>query len=167
MSFNLYITRIPLEIQWELEDKYDAKNNITLDEWISYVNNYEDMRLDGYSVAELGDNTQLVANDPSMAVWLAHPDKELTAWIWLDDSGMITVKNPDNAMSRQLFVIAEAFNAIVQYEDGETFNKNGYFIDNQGNIISPNACLYDPNKYNSQTSQSEIPIKADPWWKFW
>lgn len=161
MGVNFHITRISIETQWELEDKYDAKSNITMEQWIKYIDDNNEMRLDGYASADLGKGQRLTCYDPSMAVWLAHPDKAITAWIWLEDSGMITVKNPDEAMIKQLFIIANEFNAVVQDENGETYNKDGYIIDNQQNIITPHINLF---KINNITTPI---IKSKPWWKFW
>ncbi|MER2471633.1 hypothetical protein [Photorhabdus laumondii] len=143
MGYDVHVTRIPVSEFFELEDNYDETKNISFEEWIDYINQDAEMRHDGFAIATLSDGTEFGCSDPSIAVWVDHPDKNITQWIWLSN-GMVTVKNPDEYMLKKLHLIAKNLNGVVQDQDG-------YNLDEKGNFI-----LSEEDK-----------IRPKPWWKFW
>ncbi|PHM47621.1 hypothetical protein [Xenorhabdus sp. KK7.4] len=146
MGFNVHITRVDLNDYYDDPDRYsDESANISMQEWIDYINQDDEMRLDGYAEALFSNGETLICVDESMAVWTQHPDQSITSWFWLDD-GMITAKNPDSHMIKKMHSIAKTLNAKVQGEDC-------YDIDKEGKpIIPPEGLSFRELK---------------PWWKFW
>ena len=119
MGYDLHITRRSF---WPLRD-----NDITLDEWLAVVANDPEMRLDSFAEAPLPDGQVLRTEDPTLAVWTAHPRHGVDgfmAWMWLSD-GNIDAKNPDEEVRRKLWRLAQALNARVQGDDGEFYNEFG------------------------------------------
>ncbi|WP_118984861.1 hypothetical protein [Photorhabdus sp. CRCIA-P01] len=143
MGYDVHVTRIPISEIFELEDNYNETKNISFEEWIDYINQDAEMRHDGFATTTLSDGTEFGCSDPSIAVWFAHPDKNITQWVWLSN-GMVTVKNPDEYMLKKLHLIAKKLNGSVQDQDG-------YNLDEEGNFIL--------------SEEDKIPPK--PWWKFW
>jgi hypothetical protein len=102
MGYDLHITRRP---EWSDE----GGPEITLEEWMAYVNSREELRTDA-------------DNGPTDFLWTAHPKEPWPLW-W--DRGEIYTKNPDEFTLRKLAAIAEQLNATMQGDDGEVYRADG------------------------------------------
>jgi hypothetical protein len=143
MGYDVHITR---KNNW-FDDEGDE---ITLSEWLAYLHADPEMRLDGFAGAKLADGAVLRAVNPSMAVWVQHPqhgNHEGMAWIWLS-SGNIQAKNPDEHTLRKMWQIAQKLGARVQGDEDE-------FYDATGSIVAE--------------KKSELLLKSNEkhWWQFW
>jgi hypothetical protein len=95
---------------------------ITLNEWLAYVEEDPEMRLDKVAVAQLEDGEFLAYENEGLAVWTAysgHDPNGNMAWFDYRD-GEIAVKNPDDEIINKMKTIAERFGATVMGDDGET-----------------------------------------------
>ncbi len=64
MGYDIHITR---KAEW-----FDEQgNDITLDEWLEFVNSSSDMRLDGYAQAQTPNGTLRVESE-GLSVWLGY-----------------------------------------------------------------------------------------------
>lgn len=120
MGYELHITR---KKEWFSED--DAP--ITLDEWIAYVKNDPEMRLDGFAEAQLEDGSVFRTEDPSLAVWVAYSRDGVDgghAWMW-HGGGNIQAKNPDREIVAKMWRIAQRFGARVVGDEGEEYGADG------------------------------------------
>ena len=150
MGYDVHVTR---KKDWS--DK--SGEEISLTEWLAHVEGDPELRLDGYAEAGLGNGGVLHVDDPSMAVWIAHPEhgvRDGMAWIWLSH-GNLQAKNPDGPMLKKLWDIAQLLDAKVQGDDGELY-------DSAGSIIS------DEVDADTVVSVSEQPQpRQKPWWRIW
>jgi len=124
--------------------------SIALAEWLTFVQADSEMRLDGFAEANLGDGSVLRTEDPSLAVWFAHPERgnrNGLAWLWLS-GGNVQAKNPDVHTLKKMWTIAQALGAKVQGDDGELYESTGQTIPGQS---QPDA---------------SVP-KGKPWWRLW
>jgi hypothetical protein len=143
MGYDVHITR---KTNWHDE----AGPDITLEEWLSYVEIDPDLRLDGYAEAALTNGATLRTEDPSMVVWVGHPkhgNRNGMAWIWLSQ-GNVDAKNPDEPTLRKMWTIAQALDAKLQGDDEELYDSSGAPIPEDVETISPQ------------------PV-TKPWWRFW
>ena len=102
MGYDLHITRRP---EWSDDDGPE----ITLEEWLAYVNSDEELWLDA-------------DNGLTGFLWTGRPQEPWPLW-W--DRGEIYAKNPDEFTIRKLAAIAEQLNAKVQGDDGEVYRADG------------------------------------------
>lgn len=147
MGYEVHITR---KANW-LDDEGPA---ISLEEWKSYIASDPDMRLDGYAEAPVGNGHVLRVEDEGLAVWTAHPNNGVNhnmAWFH-PSSGGIAAKNPDAAILRKMYEIAQALGARVVGDEEEEYGPDG-------EIIAPN----DASTEDAAT-ESEAPARR--WWKF-
>jgi hypothetical protein len=103
---------------------------ISLDEWLALVRDDPELRLDGFAIAPLPDGGAICADEPSMAVWIAHPEHGQRigmAWIW-HSRGNIVAKNPDEAMRCKMWKLAQRLNARVQGDELELYGADGQVI---------------------------------------
>lgn len=141
MGYDIHITR---RAEWCGE----GEPEISLAEWLAYVENDPEIRLDGYAQADLQDGSVLRIDDPSMAVWVAHPDHgDGVAWIWWS-RGNVQAKNPDEPTLRKMWAIAQAFGAKVQGDEGELYDSVGRMIPQ------------DSPAHKAMPAQK-------PWWRIW
>ncbi len=143
MGYDIHITR---KTNWFEEDQ----PSISLAEWLSYVQRDPDMRLDGHAEAILGDGSVLRTEDPSLAVWVAHPEhgkRNGHAWLWLS-LGNVQAKNPDEPTLRKMWAIAQALQARAQGDDGELYDSVGQVVPRDDQRETPPSC-------------------AKPWWRLW
>jgi hypothetical protein len=127
MSYNLHITR---------KKNYTDETgpDITADEWLAYVANDPELRLDP-------DNGPYFVQ---IGKWSEFPQ----AWLdWLD--GQIHAKNPDPPIIVKMLQIATALDASVQGDDGEIYledpDKKGEFMVEQPTDRCP---PFDPAPWN-------------------
>lgn len=108
MGYDIHITR--------RQDWSDSEGPaVSLAGWLAYVEADPEMRLDGYAEAELTDGSVLRAEDPSMAVWVEHPQhgkRDGLAWMWWSH-GNVLAKNPDEDTLRKMWRIAQSLGAKV------------------------------------------------------
>ena len=123
MGYDLHITR---KKNWDgFED--ESGPEIRFDEWIAVVDADRDMRLDGFCEIRLPNGKMFRHSDPSITVWTAwshHGKAGDIAWFELKN-GNVVVKNPDREIRRKMWRIARAFNAKVQGDDNEFYDRFG------------------------------------------
>jgi len=145
MGYDLHITR--------KEDWADTETaDISIEEWLSYVNSDEELVLtNGYDI-KIGSETEF-QNRPGYCEWNAHPtEKEPNARPWFSYwEGSIYTKNPDAPTIRKMMQIASALNAKVQGDEGELYTEE-YLAELE-------------SAEEGKTSSIQQEKKA--WWKFW
>lgn len=115
MGYDLHITRAP---HWSESDSYP----IALDEWLRYVANDPEMRLDNFAEAEVEGDVLRVESE-GLVVWTAYSCHGVggnMAWFtfW---RGCVMVKNPDREIIGKMKRIAEALRAQVIGDEGELY----------------------------------------------
>lgn len=116
MGYDLTITRCDPE-----DDQCSA--NIGLEEWLEYVRSDREFRLDGFAEAKLSGKEVLRMEAEGLAVWIkysGHDEEGNKAWFHYFD-GEISVKNPDEEIIQKMCSIAEALQANVYGDDGESY----------------------------------------------
>ncbi|MBI2082692.1 MAG: hypothetical protein HYT76_03900 [Deltaproteobacteria bacterium] len=115
MGFDVHITR--------KDDWFDKTNNISLQEWVEYLEKDPEMQL-------IDQDKKLPAalfKGDGRATWIAHPNSsnsdEPVIFKYL--SGNITVFKPDQEILKKMFRIAEALKAKVQGNECEIYGKDG------------------------------------------
>jgi hypothetical protein len=116
MGYDVHITRAA---NW-----LDAEATpIPLPEWLKYVEDDPEMRLDGVAVARINKRPGLATASPGIAVWTAYSGHDETgnmAWFtWR--KGCVTVKNPDDKILAKMKAIAALLDALVTGDDGEQY----------------------------------------------
>src|SRR5215467_2831013 len=118
MGYDLHITR--------REDWADREvSEISLEEWLSYVDSDKELELtNGYDL-KIGSETQF-QDRPGFCEWNGHPtEKEPNSRPWFDYwKGCIDTKNPDVPTIRKMMRMASALNAKVQGDDGEIYTES-------------------------------------------
>jgi hypothetical protein len=105
---DLHVTRRP---SW-----WEDGNDISLDEWLVYVEGDPELTLTGFVVAQMPDGKALRIESPGMTRW----DAERGCCGWFDhNDGSITVASPEPDQVAKALSIAEYFGARVQGENGE------------------------------------------------
>ena len=142
MGYDVHITKAA--------DWVDSSENpITLEEWLSFVENDPEMRHDGYAEAESPDGDMIRYENEGLSVWIRYTKHRYDGGMaWFDyGEGNITVKNPDSEILAKMYKIAQEFGAIVQGDEGEIYDANG--------------------QSNCQETKDSIVTKKKPWWKLW
>ena len=120
MGYDVHITR--------KEDWSDEQGpSISREEWLGYVETDKSMRLDREAVVENAQGEAFSVQDETLAVWTEWTGREEgknEAWMWLGH-GNVMAKNPDEAMLRKMFLIADAMAGKLQGDDGEVYNSIG------------------------------------------
>jgi hypothetical protein len=98
MGYELHIVR---KNDW---NNFDEESVITLNEWLSYINNDSEL--------EPTNSNDIKAGEEQLFPWFAY---------W---QGCISTKNPDNETVLKMLTIAEKLNAKVQGDDGEFYEEN-------------------------------------------
>lgn len=121
MGYDVHITR---RAEWCGEEELP----IWLEEWLTLVDADPDLRLDGYAEAELPDGSVFGVEEPSLAVWTAHPDPARSlVWIW-HNSGNVVAKDPDEFTRQKMWQIAQRLHARVQGDELELYGPDGRMI---------------------------------------
>jgi hypothetical protein len=133
-------------------DDLDEQSNISLDEWLAYVESDKELELtNGYQIKVPGV-TDTFQNVPGFCNWTAHSTKKRDELPWFDYGyGSITAKYPDDETIRKMIEIAEKLNAKVQGDDSEFYDLN-YFQNKEG---------------EGPSGEVESSVNKKPWWKFW
>lgn len=142
MGYNLYVTR---KDEWF--DEHGPE--IGMDEWVALVNGDPLMEMRSEAVAELEGGAQLVARDPTMAVWLDNAS-EVRMWFYLFE-GNVVGKNPQPAALAKMHAISEVLDARLLGDEGEMYNASG----------TASYLEFD----TLQTHRAGTTVR--PWWKFW
>jgi len=116
MGYDLHITRAS---DWTESNSCP----ITLPEWLGYVEEDPEMRLDNVAIARVDGQPVLAYENQGLAVWTAyskHTPEGNMAWFDYRD-GEIVVKNPDEEILAKMKEIAAYFGATVMGDEGETY----------------------------------------------
>lgn len=103
----------------------DRGPEITLREWAAYIERDPEMRLDGFIELPLPSGELLRIEDPSIAVWAAHPEFPDSASLRLSTLGNVTVTNPDHVFVQKMWRIAHSLRARVIGDEHETYGADG------------------------------------------
>jgi len=120
MGYDVHITR--------KENWFDESGpRIDIDEWEAVVLSDPDMRLDGYASAVVGNGSVLRIESNGLAVWTAYAGNGIDGnMAWLDfRQGNIVVKNPDGAILRKMWLLAQRLDAKVQGDECEAYGEDG------------------------------------------
>jgi len=120
MGYEVHITR---KDQWFDE----AGPSISLDDWLDYVKNDPEMRLDGFAEAVTSDGHVIRTENPDIAVWIAysgHEEDGNMAW-FSHFRNKVSVKNPDKEILQKMHRIATTLVAHVQGDEGEIYDASG------------------------------------------
>ncbi|MEM6757096.1 MAG: hypothetical protein AAF586_08010 [Planctomycetota bacterium] len=132
MGYDIHITRA--------RDWFEAYDNpdvaISAEEWLVYVENDPDLDLAGY-------------NGLYFAIWSGECEYEEPWFDWSE--GVISTKNPDDAILDKAVDIAKQLNAKVQGDDGEVYLGGG-----RNNFIREED---EPSKTTIAESHQR------PWWR--
>ncbi|MFT3932561.1 MAG: hypothetical protein QM726_03005 [Chitinophagaceae bacterium] len=126
MGYELHIIRL------NDYDNEDEISNITLSEWINYVEADNELNLtNGYN-SKFPGQPDIWNESPGFCKWIGHPDAKEESIPWLDfNRGSISAKYPDKHTIGKMIKIAQALNAKVIGDDGEywdeTYFTNGGF----------------------------------------
>jgi hypothetical protein len=116
MGYDVHITRAI-----ELSDSKDTP--ITIEEWLQYVQQDPEMRLDGYAKATTPKGDTLRIESEGLCVWKGysgHGRDGNMAWFYYYD-GCVIVKNPDDEILIKMKSIAESLAANVIGDEGEFY----------------------------------------------
>lgn len=145
MGYELHITR---REHWADTEATD----ISMDEWLAYVNSDTELELTNGYDTKIGAETSH-QDSPGFCKWNAHPtEKEANSRPWFAYwKGSIDTKNPDTPTIRKMMQMASALNAKVQGDDGEFYTEE-----------------YLTEMENAEVQKSSAKQQAvKPWWKFW
>lgn len=145
MGYELYITR---QNDWFEKDQLFE---ISLEEWINYVKNDPEMRLDGFAQIEVQNGEILRIDNEGISVWIKYSGEGIGqnhAWFSYYH-GNIIVKNPNQEIINKMCDIASTLNAKVQGDNGELYEKAPFL----------NRRLEEIN--------DTWTIQKKPWWKIW
>lgn len=149
MGYDFHVTR---KEYWA-----DDAPEITLEEWLAFVDRDPELRQDGYAEAPLGNGKILRIDSEDICVWTAYSggaSGKDTSWItW--GTGNIVAKNPDLEIRQKLWRIAQAFDAKVQGDDGELYDEDGEMIKEEMPPAEGGSAPSAPGAHKR------------PWWKFW
>ena len=145
MGYDVHITR---KDEWFSEEGEE----ISLKEWTDFVNSSSDMRLKGFAEAKTPSGTLRIESE-GLSVWLdnsGHDEDGIKAWFGHAE-GNIEVKSPDEEILKKMFQIAQVFDAKVQGDEGEIYDKDG-------------NSNWQALRANDEIAEA-TPIKK--WWQFW
>lgn len=112
MVREVYITR---KKEWF---ESGSENNIPMDDWMAFVKNDPDMRLDNFTMVKLENGEMFKYDNPGTAVFLHRKCGEMDTCeiVFEYISGNIRVNDPDNDTMEKIKHIAYKLNAHVQAE---------------------------------------------------
>jgi hypothetical protein len=143
MGYDLHITR---KAEW-----CDATPEITLNEWLAYVDGDPEMRHEGVAETIVGGGQILRMGGEGICVWTAYSGDREGDMSWLVWSqGNIVAKNPDQEIRRKMWAIAQFFRAQVQGDEMELYGEDGE--------IGENLPI--------ESATSSVSTKRS-WWRIW
>ena len=139
MGYDLHVTR---------KDGWSdlGGDDITLEEWLAYIEADSSMRFDGFAEATTTGGGTLRVESPGLAVWVEYSGHGVNgnmAWFDLRERGGVVVKNPDVEIRGKMYQIAQALGAKVQGDEGEEYGVSGMETTTAGDASS-----------------------SRPWWRF-
>lgn len=116
MGYDVHITRAE---DWT--ESHDFP--IPLHEWLAYVRDDGEMRLDRVAIATIKGEPVLAYENDGLAVWLAYSKhQESGNMAWFDHrDGCVVVKNPDDEILAKMKAIATKIKARVIGDEGEEY----------------------------------------------
>lgn len=128
MGYDLHITR---RSYWAGDEDDVPANGLTLNDWLTYARKDPSLRVVESGAAEisLSDGSKLRIKSSGLMAWIVPGrDPEIErGWFHYRD-GRVGVKNPDNAMIRKMWAIAQALGARVQGDEGESYAADSEMI---------------------------------------
>ena len=136
-------------------DNYEEESNISLDEWLRYVESDSELELaNGYQI-KIPGMQDTFQNVPGFCNWTGHTLKRGDEQRWFDYGfGSISAKYPDDETISKMIKIANTLNGRVEGDDGEIYDES-YFQNK--NIL----------ERVESSSVPKLPLNKKPWWKFW
>ena len=115
MGYDVHITRAA---EWSESESVP----ISLAEWLDYVANDPEMRLDNFAEAVVSGRVLRYEN-VGLAVWTSYPGRAAGGRPpWFDyRSGRVVVKNPDDMILDKMREIASALDGRVVGDEGELY----------------------------------------------
>lgn len=93
--------------------------DITESEWRALVEDDPEMRLSGFAEHVLSSGDVLRYENPNLAEWLGHPEREL---VWFDfRRNQVIVKDSDEPTLAKMLQVARRLGAGVQGDDSESY----------------------------------------------
>jgi hypothetical protein len=116
MGYGVHITRAA---DWTESESCP----ITLKEWLAYVEEDPEMRLDNVAVGRVESEPVIAYENEGLAVWTAYSGNDPNGnMAWFDyRDGEIVVKNPDDEILAKMKQVAAHFGAAEMGDDGETY----------------------------------------------
>jgi hypothetical protein len=146
MGYELHIAR---KSDWEA----DEDSNISLEEWLSYVDKDQELKLTNGFQMNIPNVDTSWKDSPGFCQWTAHPNANNDTLPWFDYwRGSISTKYPDDFTIKKMVQIAQSLNAKVQGDDGEFYDES-YF--------------QEKSEQEEPTSISTVRNQKKPWWKIW
>ena len=144
MGYELHITR---RESWFEDDG----NDITLEEWVNYVNSDNELVLTNGYLTKVPGIIDTFQNVPGFCEWLNHSKKAREDKPWFDyQDGVVSAKYPDEETVHKMVRIANKLNANVQGDDGEIYDET-----------------YTDSPISTKNEHSINASIHKPWWKFW
>ncbi|KLU26402.1 hypothetical protein EOS_09690 [Caballeronia mineralivorans PML1(12)] len=120
MGYDVHITR--------KENWFDESGpQIDIEEWKALVESDSSMRLDGFASVDLKNGATLRVESEGLAVWVAYEKSGVGGnMAWFDfRKGNVVVKNPDGAILRKMWQLAQELGAKVQGDECELYGADG------------------------------------------
>ena len=136
-------------------DDYEEESNITLEEWLKYVESDSELELtNGYQIKIPGVQ-HTFQNVPGFCNWIGHTMKRGDEQPWFDYGfGSITTKYPDDETIGKMIKIANKLNGRIEGDDGEIYDES-YLLNEDG------------LKRVELSTVLKQPMNKKPWWKLW
>ncbi len=118
MGYNIHITR--------QEEWYDEVPElcITIEEWVNYVANDPDMRLDNHAFVKTTSGEDFGVISEGLSVWTKYSRNGIDGgYAWFSyEAGNIDVKNPDDEILGKMYEIAVILGARLVGDEGEEYH---------------------------------------------
>jgi hypothetical protein len=140
VGYDVHITRAE---EWTDSEKWP----ISREDWLAYVEQDPEMRLDCAAETTTTEGETLRYESAGLAVWTAYSGHGVNGnMAWFDyREGRVVVKNPDDQILGKMVEIARDLDANVQGDDGERYD--------------------DPGTIKTSTASPERVRSATPWWR--
>jgi hypothetical protein len=128
-------------------------SKISLNEWIKIINEDSEFELVSDFNVELPEGGSLTTEIPNSGLW-----KKDIAFVYDQEVGTITVKNPDIVVIKKMISISLKMNATVIGDENEIYDST--YIEKE-----KNSSNIDLNDYKNIKTRLYNPNKK--WWQFW
>lgn len=138
-------------------DNDEEESNITLDEWLTYAANDEELELTNGFSTNFPIIEPVWQDAPGFCYWQGHSRADADYIPWFDYGyGSISTKNPDKETIEKMINISLVLNAKVRGDHEEFYDAT--FFTNGGHPVAE-LFITDIDKKEAK--------KTKPWWKFW